>query len=44
MFRLSSGAVGKFCLLSLLFSLVANFAWAQSGTATVSGQVIDRPV
>jgi hypothetical protein len=25
----------------LLFSLVANFTWAQSETATVSGQVVD---
>jgi hypothetical protein len=30
------------CLFSwLLFSLVANFTWAQSETATVSGQVLD---
>jgi hypothetical protein len=30
------------CLFSwLLFSLVANFIWAQSETATVSGQVVD---
>jgi len=27
--------------LLLLFSLVANFTWAQSETATVSGQVVD---
>jgi len=31
----------KYCLLWLLFSLVANFTWAQSETATVSGQVVD---
>jgi hypothetical protein len=31
----------KHCLLWLLFSLVANFTWAQSETATVSGQVVD---
>jgi Carboxypeptidase regulatory-like domain/TonB dependent receptor len=36
------GAVKKHCfLLLLLFSLVANFTWAQSETATVSGQVVD---
>jgi hypothetical protein len=28
-------------VLWLLFSLVANFTWAQSETATVSGQVVD---
>jgi hypothetical protein len=39
--RLSRGLVGKFCFLWLLFSLVANFTWAQSETATVSGQVVD---
>jgi ABC-type lipoprotein export system ATPase subunit len=33
--------VGKLCFLSLLFSLVASFSWAQSETATVSGQVVD---
>jgi hypothetical protein len=31
----------KYCLLWLLFSLVATFTWAQSETATVSGQVVD---
>jgi hypothetical protein len=41
MLRPSVVAVGKFCLLWLLFSLVANFTWAQSETATVSGQVVD---
>jgi hypothetical protein len=35
------GAVKKRCFLLLLFSLVANFTWAQSETATVSGQVVD---
>src|SRR5580692_2150020 len=33
--------MGQFCFLLLLFSLVANFTWAQSETATVSGQVVD---
>jgi hypothetical protein len=33
--------VGRFSFLLLLFSLVANFTWAQSETATVSGQVVD---
>jgi hypothetical protein len=41
MLRLSRVVVGKFCFLLLLFSLVANFTWAQSETATVSGQVVD---
>jgi hypothetical protein len=41
MLRLSRVVVGKFCFLWLLFSLVANFTWAQSETATVSGQVLD---
>ena len=41
MFRIYCGVVRKFCFLSLLFSLVANFTWAQSETATVSGQVVD---
>lgn len=41
MLRFSRGIVGKLCFLSLLFSLVANFTWAQSETATVSGQVAD---
>src|ERR1035441_1232951 len=40
MFRLPSGLAGKI-FLWLLFSLVANFTWAQSETATVSGQVVD---
>ena len=35
------GTVRKLCFLLLLFSLVANFTWAQSETATVSGQVVD---
>lgn len=34
-------AVRKLCFLLLLFSLVAHFTWAQSETATVSGQVVD---
>jgi Carboxypeptidase regulatory-like domain/TonB dependent receptor len=34
--------LARTCSLSLLiFSLVANFTWAQSETATVSGQVVD---
>jgi hypothetical protein len=33
--------VTKCFFLWLLFSLVANFTWAQSETATVSGQVVD---
>lgn len=41
MLRLYRGVVGKLCFLLLLFSLVANFTWAQSETATVSGQVVD---
>jgi hypothetical protein len=41
MLRCSRGVVGKYCFLWLLFSLVANFTWAQSETATVSGQVVD---
>src|SRR5580700_281879 len=41
MLRFSTGVLGKSCFLSLLFSLVANFTWAQSETATVSGQVVD---
>jgi outer membrane receptor protein involved in Fe transport len=41
MLRFSTEVLGKFCFLSLLFSLVANFTWAQSETATVSGQVVD---
>ena len=39
--RLNRGVPMKYCLLWLLFSLVANFTWAQSETATVSGQVVD---
>src|SRR5580700_4054557 len=38
---LNRGVPMKYCLLWLLFSLVANFTWAQSETATVSGQVVD---
>jgi hypothetical protein len=41
MFLHSPGAAGKCFFLWLLFSLVANFTWAQSETATVSGQVVD---
>ena len=41
MLRLSRRVMGHFCFLWLLFSLVANFTWAQSETATVSGQVVD---
>jgi hypothetical protein len=37
----SSGVAGKFFFVWFLFSLVANFTWAQSETATVSGQVVD---
>ncbi len=37
----SCGAIRKHCFRLLLFSLVANFTWAQSETATVSGQVVD---
>ena len=35
------GSWESFAFLLLLFSLVANFTWAQSETATVSGQVVD---
>jgi len=35
------GAIRARCFHLLLFSLVANFTWAQSETATVSGQVVD---
>jgi Carboxypeptidase regulatory-like domain/TonB dependent receptor len=35
------GAIRTHCFLLLIFSLVANFTWAQSETATVSGQVVD---
>jgi hypothetical protein len=41
MFRPSDAVVRKCFLLWLLFSVVANFTWAQSETATVSGQVVD---
>jgi len=41
MLRHSRGLVGNLYFLWLLFSLVANFTWAQSETATVSGQVVD---
>jgi hypothetical protein len=39
--RLSRAILRKPYFLMLLFSLVANFTWAQSETATVSGQVVD---
>jgi hypothetical protein len=41
MLRFSREVLGKLYFLSLLFPLVANFTWAQSETATVSGQVVD---
>jgi hypothetical protein len=41
MLRRQCKFVAKCFLLWLLFSLVANFTWAQSETATVSGQVVD---
>lgn len=41
MLRFSAGITGKHFLSLVLFSLVANFAWAQSETATVSGQIVD---
>jgi len=41
MFRLSRRVVPNYWFVWLLFSLVANFTWAQSETATVSGQVVD---
>jgi hypothetical protein len=41
MLRFSRGVLGKICFLPFVFSLVANFTWAQSETATVSGQVVD---
>jgi hypothetical protein len=41
MLRFCRGVPGRFCFLWLLFSLAANFTWAQSETATVSGQVVD---
>jgi carboxypeptidase family protein len=34
-------SAANYFFLWLLFSLVANFTWAQSETATVSGQVVD---
>jgi hypothetical protein len=36
-----AGLVRKCSLSLVIFSLVANFTWAQSETATVSGQVVD---
>src|SRR3984957_15979074 len=39
--RFRSRSVANCLLFWLLFSLVANFTWAQSETATVSGQVVD---
>ena len=39
--RLLRSVMGQFFFLLLIFSLVANFTWAQSETATVSGQVVD---
>src|SRR5258708_7247257 len=41
MLRLSRRVMGQCCFLLLIFSLVADFTWAQSETATVSGQVVD---
>ena len=41
MLRFSCGFVGRLSFLLLLFSLVVNFTWAQSETATVAGQVVD---
>jgi hypothetical protein len=41
MVRLVFAFVRNRCVIWLLFSLVANFTWAQSETATVSGQVVD---
>jgi hypothetical protein len=41
MFKLSFTFARNRCAIWLLFSLVANFTWAQSETATVSGQVVD---
>jgi hypothetical protein len=41
MFRRRCRPVTKCFFLWLLLSLVANFTWAQSETATVSGQVLD---
>jgi hypothetical protein len=39
--RLRCRFVANYFFSWLLFSLVANFTWAQSETATVSGQVVD---
>src|SRR3984885_7026786 len=39
--RFRSRSVANCLLFWLVFSLVANFTWAQSETATVSGQVVD---
>src|SRR5580692_9688012 len=39
--RLRCRFTAKNVFLWLIFSLVANFTWAQSETATVSGQVVD---
>lgn len=39
--RLRCRSAANCFFLWLLFSLVANFTWAQSETATVSGQVVD---
>jgi len=41
MVRLCRGILAQPYFLLLIFSLVANFTWAQSETATVSGQVVD---
>jgi hypothetical protein len=41
MFRLSFNLISARLFILLIFSLVANFTWAQSETATVSGQVVD---
>ena len=39
--RLRRRSAANWFFLWLLFSLVANFTWAQSETATVSGQVVE---
>ena len=41
MIRFRSRSMANYFFCWLLFSLVANFTWAQSETATVSGQVVD---
>ena len=41
MSRLRYKSTASYFFLWLLFSLIASFAWAQSETATVSGQVVD---